>query len=200
MIHKVFIDIGSHIGQSIDRFYQEIDDAADWDMYCFEPIQFRRLKERLDEHHNIKFIEAAVGITNGKVMIYSVPKGGQGSTIMKGKSTGDVNYKDGKFVDYIDFIEWFKHNTDVEDFIIIKINIEGGEYVLMPRLFEIMSRVNGLYIKLHHHKFIENQKSKLLKIYEDFKRQIAKYKTFVFCDTSEDEYKFKWMLNKIHGG
>ena len=37
------------------------------------------------------------------------------------------------------------------------------------------------------------------KIYEAFKKEITKYETFVFCDVSEDEYKFKWMLDKIHG-
>lgn len=195
---KIFIDVGSHIGQSIHAFYKEIKNAADWRMYCFEPIQYDNLINSTKGYNNVECIRAAAGIRDGKIAMFQVPAGGQGTTVIRGKLTGDVDYRKEILVNCIDFIKWFKDNIEEGVFVIIKMNIEGGEYTLMPRLLEVMPQIAGLWIKLHHPKFELTQKAKMIQIYKDFKMELLKYNTFVFCDVTESSYRFKWLVDKTY--
>jgi len=207
-MNKVFIDLGGNAGQTVIRFYEEVPDASNWIIYSFEPLMFDLLlagtKKYRKRYSNVNCIKAAAGKVSGKTRIYpSLKKHSPGSTILLGKTTGSIFYEGGIEVNEIDFVPWFKENTQPDDFVILKMNIEGGEYDLMPGLLEIMPRIAGLYIKLHHYKFENSQRLKMLQIYEDFKLNIQKYTTFAFCDAfegkdeSKGNYRFLWMLQEI---
>jgi len=79
----------------------------------------------------------------------------EGGTLILGKLTGAIDYKHPIVVKSIDFVWWLRRNFTKKDFIIIKINIEGGEYVLMLDMLEkdITGMIDQIYIQLHAHKF-----------------------------------------------
>ena len=193
---KIFLDVGSHKGQSIRQFYKEIEDASEWLIYSFEPL----FDNIFDKYNNVIFIKAAVSVEDGMLDIFPVPDEGQGGTTIKGKLTGSIDYKSAKRVNCIDFVRWFKKNINEEDFVIVKINIEGGEYSLMKHLPEILPNIDGMHIKLHHNKFESDVKSELLTIYNNFKLHLQDCETFVFCDPTEEPYKFKWLVDQAHAG
>ena len=198
-MRKIFIDLGGHVGQAIDRFYQEVEDAADWMIYSFEPIQFRALCINMKKYKNVQVISSAAGIKDCMLTMYPVPSDGQGATSLKGKYSGSVQYDSEVNVPCINFIRWFKEQVHSTDFVIIKINIEGGEYVLMPHLHEILDNINGAYIKLHHNKFITEEKKDLETIFHNFEKEIVDFKAFIFCDVCGgvgNEYKFKWLIEQ----
>lgn len=200
VMRKVFIDIGGHIGQAIDRFFEEIEDASEWKIFSFEPIQWQNLMTRTKRYGNVEVIRAIVGNVDIPVAsIFPVPDGGQGATYLLGKLTGGVQYNKPVIVPCIDLVKWFKEEIKEDDFVVMKMNIEGGEYPLMKRLPEILHRIDGLYIKLHHFKFNSVHKQDLLRSYENFQREFPKCRGQIYCDPSEKPYKFKWMLNNING-
>ncbi len=195
-MQKVFIDVGSHIGSSIDGFYTEIEDAAQWKIFAFEPLRFDRLIGRTQRYNNVKCIKAVVGVEDKKIMIFPPRDRGEGGTILKGKTTGIIQYQSGVLVEGINFVRWFKENIGEDDFVIIKMNIEGGEYPLLPELPKIIPQVAGFWIKFHHLKFKLPYRDEMLKLYNDFKIEISKSKSFIFCDDTEKLYEFKWLVEK----
>ena len=198
-MRKVFIDIGSHVGQSIDQFYEEIPDAEDWKIYAFEPIQYDNLMRHVQVHYNnVVCLKGVVGIRDSETTIYPVPDGGQGASVVSGKLTGGIQYEKGVAVRSIDFIQWFKANIRSDDLVVVKVNIEGGEYELMTRLSEIMPYIHGIWVKLHHLKFEAGHKLEMLKALETFRAKLSQFKTFVFLDTSEDPYRFAWLVEMAH--
>jgi FkbM family methyltransferase len=198
-MRKVFLDIGAHTGQSFHQFYRENKDAADWQVYCFEPLFNNPLEKTTFEFSIVQWVRAAVGVENGLVEIFPVPDGGQGATTQKGKTTGDVLYDKPVTVDCIDLVKWFGDYIRDDDFVIVKMNIEGGEYALMPRLPEILPKIAGMHIKLHHNKFNAEEKAKLLAIYHEFQAQIdEQFYIFVLCDPTEGPYDFEYLVEQAH--
>ncbi len=195
-MRKVFIDIGGHIGQSVDLFFEQIEDACEWDIYCFEPLQYDNLIRRMKRYNNVVTIKAIVGSLDGEDFIYPVPLDGQGATSIVGKLTGDVQYSKRILVREIDFARWFYKEIFAEDFVLVKVNIEGGEYRLMKSLIARIEWINGLWIKLHHNKFEFSKKAELLEIYKQFQKEVKNCKAFIYCDITENPYDFKWLMEK----
>jgi len=196
-MNKIFIDIGGHRGQTIDQFYAEVADASSWKIYSFEPLKFDLLVKNVDKYSNVICINAAVGRSSGVVKVYPSMKGnGLGSTTLWGKVTGGVAYNKGVDTKEIDFVRWFNNTVQDGDFVVLKMNIEGGEYILMPDLVKILPKLAGLYIMLHHNKFKKELQPEMLETFERFKLEVFKYKTVVFF-CFDGKYKFDEMLSKI---
>lgn len=196
-MRKVLIDIGGHIGQSIEQFYQQVPDASAWKIYSFEPICYNELFKNTQKYGNVQCIDAAVIATGDKVVSIYVPdrkENNQGCSIVKGKTTAGLNYNAGKSVSGVNLVDWFLKNTEVGDFVVVKMNIEGAEYELMPTLLAIMSRINGLIIKLHSHKFAGDLRREMELAAHMFSQQLSKHSTKVVMDSTEDAYDFRKVL------
>jgi len=196
---KIFLDIGGHSGQAIHAFYEQVPDAMDWQIFSFEPIQYAALVSGTRYYDNVECLDLAVGIENGKIQMFPAKAAGQGSTIMSGKLTGDLNYENTVPVNCVNFVEWFGRNIKPDSFVIVKMNIEGGEYLLMPELPKILDRVAGIYLKLHHTKFDPPQRIKFESIYKGFLSDIIKHTAVVYCDLSENNYDFQQLLRRVRG-
>ena len=198
-MRKVFLDIGAHTGQSVDQFYEEIEDASDWVIVTFEPLFSSELKKNVSKYSNVLCVNAVVSTINGKTQMFHGPRGSQSSTLMLGKLSGPVFYDNSTLENCIDLITWFNDFMEDDAFVIVKMNIEGGEYPLMPRLPEILPKIAGIHIKLHHTKFESEKRQEFVSIYQDFKSKIDQFKkTFIFCDVTESPYRFKWLVEKAY--
>lgn len=152
---KVFVDIGGHLGESVRRFYREVSDAGEYEIYSFEPdlATFRILDANVGHIKNVNLINACVGNKDGMVDFY-VGKHNQneGGTCSKGKQTGGVDYVHPVKVESVDFARWMKANVN-GDYVVVKMNIEGGEYDLMEKILDEDIRIDKCFIQLHAHKF-----------------------------------------------
>jgi len=142
----------------VDKFYREVEDANQYEIYCFEPEPetFKILQKQTALIKNVNLINKAVGILDGNINFYpGQVNHNEGGTLILGKLTGAIDYKHPIVVKSIDFVWWLRRNFTKKDFIIIKINIEGGEYVLMLDMLEkdITGMIDQIYIQLHAHKF-----------------------------------------------
>jgi len=182
MCRKVFIDIGGHIGESVRRFYREVKDADKYDIYSFEPDleTFNKLKETVGYIKNVSLLNMAVGF-NGLVDFF---RGGinlnEGGTTKQNKLFGKVDYKNPTKVKSVLLSQWLRENISPEDFIVIKINAEGGEYTIMKDLLsENVDYIDKMFIQLHSNKFASPEKEDFQKIERRFKKNI-KTKLFYY--------------------
>ncbi len=182
---KLFVDVGAHLGESVRRFYRERPDAAEFDIYCFEPdpATFAQLMANVGGLPNVHCINAALGDGSGERMLHvGTVADGEGSTLLAGKLTGGVNGKR-IAVRCIDAARWLHdHPAEVT---IVKINAEGGEYEILPRLTasEALGRVSELYVQWHGHKFDTAERVKLDPIELQFRADARRFRTRVFGTT-----------------
>ena len=169
---KLFIDVGSHLGESVRRFYREVEDADLYEIYCFEPDMetFKQLDANVGHIKNVNLINAMAGVKDGLETFYPAANNNEGGTTLQGKLTGGVNYTKPTTVESIDFNRWLQSNVNDGDKVILKVNIEGGEYNLMEHM---LGKTDGLidtcYMQLHAHKFdMGQQRSRFQKIESEF--------------------------------
>lgn len=152
---KVFVDIGGHLGETVRRFYREIPDADEYEIYSFEPDleTFKLLDANIGHIKNVNLVNAMMGTKDG-IVDFFVGRDNQneGGTSLKGKCTGGVNYEKPSKVESINLARWLKSNVN-SDYVILKMNIEGGEYDLMEMMLDEGMSVDKCFIQLHAHKF-----------------------------------------------
>ncbi|MCP4537785.1 MAG: FkbM family methyltransferase [Chloroflexi bacterium] len=153
---KVFVDVGAHLGETVRRFYREVPDAREYEIYCFEPDMktFEKLDENVGHIDNVHLINAAAYTDGGMTTFFpGRANDNEGGTSLAGKLTGAVDYGRPAMVECVDFSRWLKANKG--DYTIVKMNIEGGEYDLMEKLLDddMADSIDRLYVQLHAHKF-----------------------------------------------
>jgi FkbM family methyltransferase len=166
MFNSVYIDAGGHGGQSIERFKKMSSGTPNTKIYSFEchPRCYEKLKIFADE--NIIVSNKAVWIQNGEIDFYldmldqTKDRGfpGQASTISKTKMERGI---DGQFtedslvkVPCIDFSEWIKNELNNDDYIFLKMDIEGSEYEVLNKMIDdgTINYLDDLDIEFHWHK------------------------------------------------
>ena len=154
---KVFVDLGAHLGESVLRFYKEVEDATTYKIYAFEPnpALIARLQQNLKGLSNVEVIPKAVSDKDEKTKLFlGSINNADGSTLVLSKKTGNINYDKPVEVFSIDFSRWLQSVTGNSDYIILKINIEGGEYALMENMIQsgVLNRISQIHLILHAHK------------------------------------------------
>lgn len=161
---KVFIDLGTYIGKVMKKAYKKY---PDFDRFIgFEPMPdlYEDLKKAFASNKKISIKRYAAGTENEKgVKLYvnwtgkkAVPIG-KGSTLFVNKTSGGINEDAYVEVDAIDFSEYLVNHFKRDDYIILKIDIEGKEYDLLEHLIKLgsISFVNELYCEWHCHKMVD---------------------------------------------
>lgn len=157
-----FICLGAHNGDMV-RVLDRLNtlevlgkESVVWDeIHLFEPqpghvsrlLALQENDKRITYHANAAYIE------DTEMQFYIKGDLGQiSSTLDKGKTTGAL--RGVVTVQAIDFIKWLEDNTTPEDFIFVDMDIECGEYYILPKLMEskVADRIDFLSIEWHHGK------------------------------------------------
>lgn len=148
---KVFIDCGANIGQSVKAWYHSNPDAAEYEIYSFEASSrlMNKLKSNVDIYSNVSIINKAVWIHNLGVQFNDC--GNESSSTEPDKKSGGSIKVDSPVFPSIDLSEFIKNNFSKEDKIILKIDIEGGEYHVIPHLVSTgaLKYIDEIYLELH---------------------------------------------------
>ena len=146
MRRKFFIDGGSHDGCSVRQF---IKDFKKYKIYSFE------VNPKFFSYYNdlpTDLVKKAIW-TEDCMMNFSVQKSivAAGSSLVGKSNMGSIKIIQ---VEAIDFSKWIKDKFTKEDYIILKLDIEGAEYDVLEKMFEdeTIYYIDKLFIEWHNHK------------------------------------------------
>ena len=134
---KIFIDCGANIGQSAEAWINNIDNNKEYELHCFEASKkvFPTLSQRtinfVNDGNNMTSYNKAVWINNDGVRFHDMGNESSSTDIRKRGMVADKM----KLVKSINLSEFIK-NYSKDDMIVLKMDIEGGEYTIVPHLYE----------------------------------------------------------------
>lgn len=154
-MRKIFLDCGANRGQSI--IYAKKQFGLDVEIYSFEAVTvlYNKLIEKWSDDPKVHLFNNAVWDKNDKVKIYISTEWSDASTLYLDKFDRKINKDLYNEVDSIDLSEFIKNNFTPEDYIILKLDIEGAEYDVLYHLAktEVMSYLNEVWGEWHLDKF-----------------------------------------------
>ena len=147
MLKKIFISLGAYKGDSTDAFFDSGKIDKDWHLLLYEPDR-DCLQILKNKYPYAEIINKAVCDRKGMVCFY--PDDQHGNILSKKEKEGyDVGTED---IDHILDI------LDNYDFCILRMDVEGSEYDIVPKmlLHRNIKKINEIYIEWHR----QHEKSK----------------------------------------
>ena len=173
-MRKIFLDLGACKGTATRMFIETVPEWKDFEIQMFEP-QLSLIGELIRKFplDNVDTYPLAVSNKPGTVPFYI--GNAESCSLDVTKTTGDLDKVNPTLVPAIDLSKWFKDNFSPEDFIVVKMNIEGAEYPVLRHMIRegTLSWIDLLYIEWHSskiritqefHDFILKQAEKLTKV------------------------------------
>lgn len=165
---SVVFDLGGYKGDFAAAIHNRYGCSA----YVFEPVKdfCDEIKSRFKGNNKIKIFNFGLADTDKNV---SMSLGDDASSVY---SSDDIKSENVILRDIVNFIRSEKL-TRID---LIKINIEGGEYDVLPRLIDsgMIAAIGNLQIQFHN--FINNAVSKRKKIRAELKKTHALTYDFYF--------------------
>jgi FkbM family methyltransferase len=162
---KIFLDCGTHLGEGLSKFIELYNIDKDWEIYSFEPNVFLWQEHVAQNiHDNIHYINKAV-YTNNEPIVFNIAYPNTDASSIYKKHIGD-NYHGSIEVECLDLSDFILNTFSKEDFIVVKMDIEGAEYAVLRKMIEDKSinYIDELYVEFHSHKdqyaILENGENK----------------------------------------
>ena len=185
VMSNVFIDCGTHFGQGLEEVgINRFGIDSSWIVHTFEanPVTFKMLeygytpslyidgnRTRLDYvHYHNEAISTYDGIVSLNIESSSDENynpTGQGTSIIPLDKWNPHNGATKHFfnktcdVSCIDFSKYILDNFNKDDFIVIKMDIEGAEYDVLEHMIEknVLHYINHIIIEFHAHFFTNKE-------------------------------------------
>ena len=174
-LNKIFIDCGAHCGESILEAKHRFGDDITIHSFEANPNLATELKKHFNLDSNVTIHNKAVWINEDKnIKFYLSVDFSDGSSIYKEKKSGGVSdniYVDVPSIDLNKFIRSFDKN----DYIILKLDVEGAEYEILDNLIEnnTVSLINEFHGEFHPDKIdkpeLKDLEIKIFKYFNDNK-------------------------------
>lgn len=152
---RVFLDCGGHNGSSVRKFRREFDQNKKFDIYTFEPNpQFAGDYSSFERHFLLPY---ATWIAEGEIDFFLDREDGDGSTLIREKTTaeeggiGELDKETPLRVRCVDLSNWIRKNFSHDDYIVLKLDIEGAEYRVLEKMIQegTFAYVDKLLIEWH---------------------------------------------------
>ena len=172
---RVVVDCGAG-GNSLEQL---ILDRPDFEFFAFEPnpALIPGLERIAKAHPDIAvtIFSQAVWTYDGEVSLYLGHP--ISSTLVQGKQ---VPQKFGKQIDYttpqmvpcIDFSQWLAKELTWEDYIVVKMDIEGAEYAVLEKALaeKTIALIDELVVEWHYKKFTTITEQQHFRVFDRVKR------------------------------
>jgi len=160
-MRKIFLDCGANDGCSVRKFINENEDYKDYFVHSFEPNpSLHKSFDDIKAIYKEKFKLHKLGVSNknSEITFYRNPNYSSAGTFdnVKGnkKNCGSKVHCDNVeklSIKCLDLSSWISENFSKEDYIVLKLDIEGSEYDVVPKMIEdeTFSFINKFYIEWH---------------------------------------------------
>lgn len=168
-MRKIFLDCGGNLGRAVQAFLKTYQDSAEYEVFSFEPqIRLNTFYEDIVSDR-IHLINKAVWTKNGSIEFHYTTNV-KGSTIFLDYATAEGIVKSEE-VPCIDFSAWIAQNFKRDDYIILKMNIEGAEYPVLEKMASdgTLTYINELYVSPHVQKVDSISADRAKKLLEQIK-------------------------------
>lgn len=149
---RIYIDLGGHDGDTLLFFFEKISDAHLWDVYVFEPdkTNFELLSHLKSKKawQNVNLINAAAWFEDNDLKFYKDNRTKKtGGSLIRSKYNTDEFFST-KAVDIAKFI---KRRVREEDYLFLKMDIEGSEFRVLPHLIveNMLIYIDKIFIEWH---------------------------------------------------
>jgi FkbM family methyltransferase len=152
-MRNIFLDCGTHYGEGLSNFANMFNMDKTWDIYSFEPNKYLwEEHNKQNENENIKYINKAIYINNDTISFNIAYPNTDASSIYK-NHIGD-NFYETLQAECLDLSQFILDNFSKDDFIVIKMDIEGAEYEVLRKMIKDNSilYINELFVEFHSHK------------------------------------------------
>ena len=167
---KLLYDLGAHWGESIKMFRKKLKNPKEWDVISVEAstLNVDKLSENASYEANyfneITIFNAFVYNEEKEIEFFEYKDEFHSAGSTYSKTKFDLNSKKKPEYenlphnvlnpDIFNIVESYKKNLDKYDEIIIKMDIEGAEYDILPSLIEVLdnSKTKQFYIEFHNKK------------------------------------------------
>lgn len=132
---KYFIDCGAHCGESILTAKQRF--GIDTHIVSFEPVTYlaNQLQEIHKDNESIQIVNAAIWINDDIKKFYISCDITDGSSLL-GENINNLNKSVYIDIPCVDLSSWIKNTFTKNDYIILKLDIEGAEYEVLNKMIE----------------------------------------------------------------
>jgi FkbM family methyltransferase len=132
---KYFIDCGAHCGESILTAKQKF--GLDTQIISFEPITFlaKQLQEIHKNNETIQIMNAAIWINDDVKKFYVSCDITDGSSLL-GNTINNLNESVYINIPCVDLSSWIKQTFTKDNYVILKLDIEGAEYEVLNKMIE----------------------------------------------------------------
>ncbi|XP_033628947.1 uncharacterized protein LOC117291402 [Asterias rubens] len=168
---KVFLDCGANVASSVQLFKETYPGGRDYEIYSFEidgrlaPYFSPYIKHHLycpvgvaSENGNVTAYLESVwapnkGLNNGRDMQWG------GGTLFANQGEIEDTETGGKrklstrsVIPTIDLARWIKETFSVDDYVILKLDVEGAEFSILQRMLELgtFKYIDKLYGEYHN--------------------------------------------------
>ena len=149
---KYFIDCGAHCGESILQAKHRF--GHDTVTISFEPIPYfvEQLREIYKDDDTVMIENAAVWIDDSVKRFYIHDEITDGSSLLT--LYGGVDEDRYINIPCFDLSSWIKNTFTSDDYLILKLDIEGAEYEVLNKMIEdgTLSMISELWGEWHHQK------------------------------------------------
>ena len=146
--NSIILDIGANIGDVTDVITKKYNP----NIYCYEPniICYNHMLKRFKKNSKIKIFNVAVSNFTGEAFLYfhekakNIAEFNQRSSLKREKDGLDVNKK--VKVDCINIKEILDQHNEID---LIKIDVEGSEYEIMPEIIKNKDKIKMVLCETH---------------------------------------------------
>jgi len=151
----IILDLGANDGCSILKFQEILKKRKieNYKIYSFEANIYFKTKLLEKENDKVEVIMKIAGTENRKTKLYLSQKNDKGSSVYHDKNSNNINkniYLNCPEVDISEFIKEIKKDNELW----VKMDIEGGEYKIIPHLKNnnCLNLIDKLFIEWHYDK------------------------------------------------
>lgn len=162
---KVLLDCGAHQGKGLNGMIKLNNIDTTWSIYSWEAnphayadflVKFRC------SPLNITAFNSAVGNKDGTITVNiqqgNGPASGKGSSIVsldEWRPVGTKPFIETAEIPMIDLSKWIEDHLEEDDYLVVKMDIEGSEYDVLEKIIErgVVSYIDKLYIEWHSSMF-----------------------------------------------
>lgn len=177
-MRKIFIDGGANNGNSIQLFLDKFPNSEEFEIHSFEcnPKLVHILQKKYSKKSTI--YPFAIYNIDSEKDFYTAED--VSSTLRADKISGGVDKNKFIKVKTLDLSKFIFDNFNKEDYIILKLDIEGAEYDVLPHLIETkaIEYIDELYGEYHHLKLKDITKEEHDKLISDLESLGLKMKNW----------------------